>query len=310
MKHWDAEAIRAGLSYPACIDAMREALRLTHDGAMAQPPRQITAFPDDAGMAFMPGALRGSPWIGAKAVLRLPAKEPGGRHRKAGVFMLFNAERAELVATFDANELTLRRTAATTVAATQALARPGPRLVGLLGTGQLAAAHLEAFATQADTQGFVLWGRSRDSAHRLAEAFGGSQPVTVMEHAADVAARADVLCTVSSASQPILDGAALRPGQHVNLVGSSTAIDHEVDASVATRGPVFVDDLEAARANAAELRAAVESGRFQWRDIAGTLGAVLAGEHPGRRSADDITIFKSLGLFAEDVLAARVLVGG
>ncbi len=307
MHHYTAQAIQQTLAPSTCITAMREAFLLTHQGQIHQPPRQITPLPQQAGMAFMPGALEPSGGIGAKVVVRLAPESPGGRHRKSGVFLLFSPHTAELLATFDAHALTLLRTAASTVVATQALANPGAKTIGLIGTGDLAHAHLQAFATQPNTARILIWGRHREAAEALARQAPANIPTETCTDLDSLLAQADVVCTLTSASQPILSGHSLHPGQHLNLVGSSTAQDLEVEPSVVTRGPVWLDDIAAARANAAELRLAVEQGHRQWEDFPHTIGGVLAGDHPGRKDQSQITVFKSLGLFAEDILAAQTI---
>lgn len=305
----DAGQVNARLSYQHAIPLMHKALIQTSQGQVIQPARTIMSLPLGSGMALMPGGFQNDRWFGVKAVARFAATSTEGRHSKSGVFLLFDQQEKNLVAVIDAEALTLIRTAATTVVATVALAQPGPWCIGLLGCGELARAHMMAFLSQGHAKSFVIWGRSSDKAFKLADEFQDcGVPVRVAELGADVVDQADVICAVSAANEPILQGDWLRPGQHVNAIGSSTLRECEVDTEVLRRSALFVDSLPAAQAAAAELNLAIEQQLMTWDNIRGELGDVLSKKKEGRKTHTEITFFKSLGLFAEDCLAASCLV--
>lgn len=298
----------ARLSPARCIEAMREAFMLGSAGQVRQPPRQIADLGEGAGIAWMPGALEGRHWVGAKAMTRFPAADGRG-HDKAGVFLVFDRRTRALAAIVDAPSLTLVRTAAATVAATAALARPNAGRVGIAGCGALARAHVRAFAAWPGTASIAVWGRDPQRARDLVNAMQGEVdvPLQAAEALQELVPRSDVICTVTAAVQPFLPGAWLRAGQHVNAVGSSTLHEQEIEVEAVARCDVFVDSRAMATVSASELRAAAQAGRLASIDTLPEIGEVLAGRRPGRHREADITLFKSLGLFAQDALAAELL---
>lgn len=294
-----------------CVAAMRRAFILSAAGDIRQPPRSILDLGDGAGMAYMPGSVAGSAWVGAKLMARF-ADTDAHRHVKAGAFLLFDRERRDLAAIIDAPSLTNARTAAATVAATDALARSDAGVVALLGAGTLARAHARAFDAWPRTRKLLLWGRDAARAQQLADALAASlrAPLQVVPVLEDAVQAADVVCTLTAAERPFLAGRLLHPGQHLNAVGASTPAEQEIDLEAVVRTQVFVDSRSAAAAAAAELRAAAAAGSIEPIETLTELGAVLRGEHPGRSGPERITLFKSLGLFAEDLLAAELLLLG
>lgn len=311
-----AEEVERTLYDARCVEAMRRAFVLSANGGIRQPPRAIVDLGDGAGMAFMPGAVVGagsdsagsSAWIGAKLMARFADAE-ARRHVKAGAFLLFDRETRGLAAIVDAPSLTNARTAAATVAATDALAHGDAGVVALLGAGTLARAHAKAFDAWPRTRKLLLWGRDLARAQRLADTLAASlrTPLQVVPALEDAVQAADVVCTLTAAGQPFLSGRLLRPGQHLNAVGSSTPAEQEIDLEAVARAQIFVDSRSAAAAAAAELRAAVAAGRIGAIETLPELGAVLCGAHSGRSGPEQITLFKSLGLFAQDCLAAELL---
>lgn len=314
LHYFDAAAVRARLQAAACVEAMRDVLIAVSAGRVEQPPRTIAALPGGAGLALMPGALLDAPWAGAKVIGRFVRKDtagPGGTHRRAGVFLLFDQEAGSLRAIVDAGSLTNLRTAAVTVAATQALARQGPRSVALLGTGGLAQAHAQAFGQDPATRELVVWGRDPASAKAFAARLLDHcpVPVRVVDTVQDAVAQADVVCTLTGAARPFVQGAWLRAGQHLNVVGGSTPHEREVDGDAVVRSRVFVDQRAQAAHAAGELLHALSAGLIDAGHVRGEIGEVMAGRIAGRTDDGQITLFKSLGLFAEDCAAAALLLG-
>lgn len=314
LHYFDADAVVARLVPADCIAAMRDALIAASSGRVVQTPRTIVPLPDDGGFALMPGALADSASAGVKVTGRFAVADDDGevRHRRTGVFLLFDRKQGELRAIVDAISLTDARTAATTVAATQALARPGRKVVTLLGAGALAQAHALAFASDPDVAEIIVWGRNPERAGALVQRLADQcrTPVRRVADAAQAVAMADVVCTLTSASQPVLRGAWLREGQHLNAVGSSTVRELEIDTEAVRRGRVFVDSREAAAKAAGELLKAREEGAIGGEHVIAEVGDVLAGRSAGRRTSAEITLFKSLGLFAQDCAAAALLLEG
>jgi ornithine cyclodeaminase len=205
----------------------------------------------------------------------------------------------------DAAEITGIRTAAATAAATDALARKDAKTLSIFGLGEQAATHLQSMALVRSFERCLVWGRDPAKTQAFVEAHAARYPFKLEAVAsAEDAAGSDILCTVSAAPEPFFKGAWLKPGQHINVVGSSIPTTSEIDHDTIARSRVFVDYKDSALALAGDLRRAFEAGVVTPDHIVGEVGEVLIGKVPGRRGPEDITLFKSLGMVAEDVLSA------
>ena len=250
--------------------------------------------------------------LGIKLLTAFPGNLDTPYDTHQGAVLLFG-DHGELLALVDATAMTAIRTAAVSGVATHALARPESSVLAILGSGAQAAAHLEAVVTVRPITHVRIWSRTREHAERLARDLRAGREVDVeveVEVAAcasveEAVADADVICTTTASHTPVLEGRWLRPGVHINAVGSGSPTDREVDGVTMRRARVFVDRMESAMREAGDLLLAIEEGAITHAHIAGELGAVLVDRTPGRRSPDEITMFKSVGLGAEDVAAAR-----
>jgi alanine dehydrogenase len=207
----------------------------------------------------------------------------------------------------DAAAVTAIRTAAASAVATDLLAGPDASVLAVLGAGVQARSHLSAMAAVRSLSGIRVWNRNPERARRLA-AWATRKlgvPASACPRAAAATAGADLVCTTTSSAEPILGSADVADGAHVNAVGASFAHARELTADLVCRAAVFVDGRDAARQDAGDLLAAAGSG-FLAGDIRGEIGEVLLGRVPGRRPGSrEVTVFKSVGLAVQDVLAAR-----
>jgi ornithine cyclodeaminase len=285
---FDSEAVRAHLSYRDCIEVMRGAMSALSAG---------TTF------AQMPGALGDDDFFGTKtiSVFADPASPCLRRHR--GLVVLFEPGEGRPVAVCDAEEITHIRTAAATALATNVLARADVPTLLIVGTGGQARTHLEALPLARAFERVLIWGRSFEKAQALAEAYGhlNASPVQDLETATR---EADVICTLTTASTPVLLGDWVKPGTHVNLVGSSGPGPVEVDSTLVARGRYVADSRASALDAAAEFLVARDAGLVTDAHIVAEIGEVLLGRVPGRTAADEITIYKSLGHSVQDLAAA------
>jgi ornithine cyclodeaminase/alanine dehydrogenase-like protein (mu-crystallin family) len=303
--------IRRLLSYPDCVDAVEAAMRRVSLGGALLPLRHGMPLPNGQGaLGMMPGFLDEPARFGIKLVSLFPGNTARGLSTHLGVYVLYEAETGQPLAILEAGALTAIRTAAASVVATRALARPESRCLAIVGTGEQARAHIESFQAVRPFESIRIWGRDADRAQRLAhdcEGLGGAR-VTASTDLRAVLAEADVVCTVTSAREPLLTGGDLRPGMHLCLVGSSFPDRREVDDDCVARARFFVDYRESARAQAGELKHAIEAGRVTFEGhVVAEIGEVLAGQTAGRRSPDEVTIYKSLGVAAQDLAAAAVV---
>jgi ornithine cyclodeaminase/alanine dehydrogenase-like protein (mu-crystallin family) len=219
---------------------------------------------------------------------------------------LQSAETGELLALMDAEHLTAARTAAASALATDLLALPDSSSLALVGAGGQARAHLEAIVQVRPIQRVRVAARRLERAQAFAEEaqkrFGLS--VEAVETATEAVRGAEVVCLATNSTEPTFSPDALAPGAHVNAVGAFRPDMCEMPPEAVGRATVFVDRVEAARAGAGDLIRAESAGHFRWEDIRGELGDLLLGRCPGRRSAEEITLFKSVGLAVQDAAAA------
>jgi ornithine cyclodeaminase len=205
----------------------------------------------------------------------------------------------------DATAITGLRTAAASAVATRALARPDARSLAIIGTGEQAAAHLRSIAAVRAIQTVRLWGRTPERVREFirTESAHSSVPIEIAATVEQAVADADIVCTTTSSREPILNGAWLKPGAHVNLVGASAATAREADDDLVKRAAFFVDFRGSALAQAGELLGAF--GERAAAHIRGEIGEVLSGAKQGRTSREELTVYKSLGIAAQDLAAAQ-----
>ncbi len=235
-------------------------------------------------------------YSGGKLVAVLPGNRALGLNPHQGVAALFDPETGVPLAVADASMLTALRTAAVSAAATDALARPGARILGVAGAGEQAFRHIQALLPLRDFRELKIYARDPESAIALASRFP-EMKATVVASPRE-AARADVLCLCTSAKAPYLAAMDLRPGTHVNAVGACRPGAREIDLSEGGSLRILVDSNAAAREEAEELRVLYARG-----EKVEEVGRVFAGNSAGRTSESGITFFKSVGLGAEDTAA-------
>jgi len=301
----DEHAVAEGLSLAGCMTAVRSAMIALSAGETRQLPRTMICVGERKTFAQMPGALGQDGYFGAKLVSVFGDPERPGRTAHHGLVVLFEGESGHPVCVADAGAVTRIRTAAATAVATDALARSDARTLVLIGHGHQAGAHLEAISQVRSLSRVLVWGRDPARAQAFADETGASLglPVEAAGDARAAVAQADIVCTLTSSPEPVLQGGWLQPGAHVNLVGSSGPATVEADHEVVTRGRYFVESRETAWAAAAELLRARDAGLVGESHVCGEIGEVLAGKAQGRRSDDEITVYKSLGHAVQDLAA-------
>jgi ornithine cyclodeaminase/alanine dehydrogenase-like protein (mu-crystallin family) len=299
----DRQNVEALLDIRSAIDLVDTAMKALSRGETRQLLRRLLPLPGTSGViGDMPGALTAGSTFGLKCVAVLPAATPGQPSHQ-GAVLLFEPGSGEPVALIEAGILTAIRTAAATASATRYLARPSARVLGLLGAGEQAHWHVPALLAVRPFERILVWARDPGRAASFAHAMSAQHRVACVpvRNAADAAA-ADVVCTLTSAREPVLRGGWLREGAHVNLVGSSSIVPCEADEVCVARSSYFVDWEESARAQASEFRRALDAKVITDAHLLGEIGAVALGRIPGRRSDSEITLYKSLGVIAQDLI--------
>jgi len=282
--------VRRLLSMSELIPAMERALADLSSGRVVQPLRAVVPVADHSGFLGIMPAYAGRA-LGAKLVTFFP--ENRDLHTHHATIVLFRPETGEPLVTMDGRLITEMRTAAVSAVATKALARPDASVLAILGSGVQARSHLEALPRVRPLSEVRVWSPHR--AGVFAERFG----VRAAASAQDAIVGADVVVVATTSKTPVLRGDWLSPGTHVNAVGASRPDWRELDDEVLARARVFVEEREAASKESGDVIAA---GR-----IAAEIGEVVLGTAPGRVSPEEITLFKSVGVAVEDVVAADLV---
>lgn len=309
IRFYDAAEVEELLDYAGCIEAMRRAMIALSAGERPQPLRQIFTVGDGEMFGTMPGELAALSTFGAKLVSVFRDPERPGCTRHQGVVVAYDGETGAVRCVADAEPVTKIRTGCATAVATDALARADAEVLAVFGTGVQAEAHLKAVPLVRPFREILLWGRSPDKAREFAAGMSEEirQAITPVSDAREAASRADVICLVTSSPEPVIMADWVRPGTHVNLVGSSHLGPVEVDPALLVGARFVADYRPGALAQGAELAAARERGLVDESYAVIEIGEVLGGRVAGRESDGQITLYKSLGHVVQDLAAAVYL---
>lgn len=312
MRFIDRDEVARRLTYDLCIPIVREAMIAFSRGETKQLLRSIIPLSEGRLFGVMPGAMGAHAAFGAKLISVFHGNFEKGMPSHQGVVVLFDPSSGAPICILDAGEITAIRTGAASAVATDALARPDAKRLALLGYGEQARTHARAISTVRALDAITVWGRSHERARAFATAMSAelAVPVSAASSAQAAVAEADIVCTVSAAKEPILEGEWVRPGAHVNIVGSSYAGPVEVDNDLVVRARFIADSREGVLAQGAEFLRAKQAGLIRDAHIAGEIGQVLAGDIAGRENAEQITAYKSLGHIVQDLASAWALHAG
>lgn len=312
MRLIDREEVHERLTYEVCIPIVRQAMIALSAGETRQHLRSIIPLAEGRMFGIMPGALGERTFFGAKLISVFPENFSKGLQSHQGVVVLFDPDSGAPVCIAHAGEVTAIRTAAASAVATDALARPDATRLALLGYGEQAETHLRAIAQVRPLSAVTIWGRSFEIAQAFATRMSQETglPVSAASSVQAAVAEVDIVCTVSGAVEPILMGAWVRPGTHLNLVGSSRAGPTEVDSELVARSRFIADYREGVLLQGAEFLRARQAGLIGDDHIVAEIGEVLSGRVEGRQSADQVTVYKSLGHIVQDLAAVQALYEG
>jgi thiomorpholine-carboxylate dehydrogenase len=289
--HFDDEAVRSALRWDDLIQAMESALTAFSSGLVVQPLRQWLAVEEGSRyLGVMPAAASNA--MGLKLVSFYPRNEGTTVPTVMAMVLLMRPDTGEPIAFIEGNALTAMRTAAVSAAVTNRLASPDSRVLALLGSGVAAKAHLEALSHVRKFDEVRVWSRTRAHAERFAAQHGAKAT-----DAESAVRGADVIVTATPAHEPILKGAWLKPGAHVNAIGAPMPTWRELDDD-AMHNVVVVESREAALHESGDV--ILSNAR-----IYAEVGEIFAGSRPGPVS--EITVFKSVGLAVEDLVAAKLV---
>lgn len=273
------------------------------------PLRQAMQLPDgDNFVGIMPGYLGSETHaFGLKILSLYPENGRAGYPSHMGLYALFDAEFGKPIAIMDANALTAIRTASASAAATDILAREEAAILAILGTGEQAEPHVHAISQVRTLREIKIWGRTQHRAKALADRLGTrfSCPITPQANLADAIAGSDIITTVTASIEPLFTLSDIEPGVHINAVGASHKGAMEIAPDVLKVGRFFVDYLPSAMAQAGEMLAALDAGFIESAKDIDEIGNVLLRRTNGRTERKEITVYKSLGIAAQDLIAAK-----
>jgi len=292
------------------IGVMERVFRTLARGEAVQPLRSMVWLPDRRGLlGLMPAWLGDPDAIGLKVVTVMPGNHGTEFDSHQGAVLVFETRNGSLSAVVDATAITAIRTAAVSALATRVLAKPDASDLALLGSGTQARTHLDGMMAVRRLRRVRVWSATPAHARAFAttESARRGLAIEAVESARDAVRGADLVCTVTAAKQPLLEGAWLAEGAHVNAVGACFANARELDTAAVVRSRLYVDRRESTLAEAGDFLIPRSEGAISDSHILAELGEVLAGKSAGRGSASEVTLFKSLGLAVEDLAAAHYI---
>jgi ornithine cyclodeaminase len=293
------------LDMESCIAAMEDVLAALARDELTMPLRFMVRSGSEQIMGLMPAHRAGdAPLFSLKEIVVTPGNSARGLDPHQGAVLLHDGETGLLTAVANASAITEIRTAAVSAVATKLLANPGARRVAILGAGVQGRSHAVAMRAVVPDAELRSW--SRTPAH--AEALALESHATVSATVEEALDGAEIVCTCTSARDPIVRLAWLAPGAHLNVVGSSIAVARELDADVVAASALFVDRRESTLNEGGDYLMAVEEAGIGPDHIRAELGELLIGSRPGRSDESELTVFKSLGLAVEDLAAAALCV--
>lgn len=299
MKVWSAEETAAALPYGAMIDAIAAAFAAGLEAPLRHHHNMAKQGEPDATLLLMPAW--GQAFGGVKIVCVTPGNGARGLAAVMASYLVFSAETGEHLALLDGGVLTARRTAAVGALGARLLARPDSRHLLIVGSGRVARALADAYRAALPIERISVWSRTGENAEALAAEIGG-EAVPDLEAAV---AEADVISCATLATEPLIRGAWLRPGQHLDLIGSFTPTMREADDEAVRRAAVWID-CEGARVESGDIRTPIETGVLAPGDIRGTLYDLCGAGPVVPRERGGITLFKGVGTAVSDLAAASV----
>ncbi|MFK5978110.1 MAG: ornithine cyclodeaminase family protein [Rhizobiaceae bacterium] len=277
-------------------------------GSATLPLRTAIPIGSNNRMGIMPGAISNPACFGVKLISLFPDNSAKGLSSHRGALVLFDSETGGAVAMMDASLLTAIRTAAASGVATRALAREDATSLTIIGYGEQAEHHLDAMLSVRDIKQLHVAGRSAQKAVTFCEKAAQKYPFLKMTSGDNIQAaveKADIVCTVTASPTPILLGDWIASGTHLNIVGSSIPTKREIDDKMVERAEIWVDYLPSTLAQAGEIIEMIDAGKITQGYIKGEIGSVLAGNLAGRTGTIDITLYRSLGVTAQDLASAH-----
>jgi alanine dehydrogenase len=307
MLHIDHHKVKELLPMPACIEVMRDLFAHHCLDKIINPLRSKMWLPENVGvMGIMPAYIKALDVMGIKVISVFPDNYKKGLSSHQGQVLLFETETGKLLASLDGGEITAIRTAAVSGLMTELLARENASHLALIGTGELAIPHLEAMLAVRKIKNISVFSPRRHKMDAFADSVLQKFAIKIdLTHSIQEAVTdADIICTLTPSRTPILNSDWVKNGAHINAVGSSTPIARELESTLIAKSRLYVDSFESALNEAGDILMPITEGIITEKHILGDITGLLNKTCEGRQKANDITLFKSLGMAIEDVAAA------
>lgn len=304
MRIIEGDEVRRSLTARECIGVMRQALAELEEGTCFQPPRMICMMPNTAKFGFMPAYV--GEYFGAKVLNAYGPNEGTEYPSHIGYVMLFESEHCTVAGLVDATSITEIRTGAVSAVATDLLARKDAHRLAFIGAGAQARSHLAAIREVRQITEVTVYDIRPEGAERFRREMEQAHgiPVRVCADVREAVKDADIICTVSPGKEPVLFADMVKPGCHINAVGTFTPATREVASDLMAKGALYADQVEAMKRESGEFLIPKEEGLLEDSSIRGSIGDVILGRAGGRETEEEITIFDALGLAVEDVASA------
>lgn len=310
MQYFDRSQVLELLDMSGCIDLMRDTLMDYSTGKTIQVLRTAMPLAPRKVLGLMPSANTNLGIVGTKVITVFHDNFQRGLPSHQGVVLLYDLDDGHLKAVLDADGITGIRTAAVSAAATEALARKDSHILCIMGSGLQARRHVEAMCLVRDITEVRVWDISRESVKRFQEEIQAKHGIPVYDCCDDVRKAvegADIICTVTAAHEPILFGAHISAGTHINAVGACLKMNRELDTEAVRKSRFFCDSRESCMNEAGDLLIPIDNGELTEEHLLGEVGLVLTGDIQGRISDQDITVFEAQGLAVEDLASANYI---
>jgi alanine dehydrogenase len=298
------------LDWEEIITALEQAHSQYSGGRAVMPVRLVTPVPEINGrITSMPGYLSDNEALGMKVVTYFPNNPRLGLPIILATIMLYSAESGKLVAVMDGTSITTARTACASAMATRRLANPETPVLGVLGAGVQARAHIRALTKVRNIAQVKIFDVAAGSAMRLKKEIEREVGVEIkpVESAQEAVENSDLLVTVTTAKEPILKAAWLKPGVHINAIGSHRPDLREIDAMTMASAKIFVDSREAVMAECGDILLAIQENAITADRIHAEIGEVLLSKKPGRTATEERTLYKAVGIAIQDVATASLV---
>lgn len=306
MRHITSDEIDSCLNFPNLIDSLKNAFK-SNWTTPVRAHHTVSGIGEDKVLLLMPAWTdnQTEPFMGVKIVSVVP--ENGTRNLPSiyGVYYLMNGQTGQPLLTMDGARLTVWRTAAASALASSYLSRKDSKVLTMIGSGALSQFMIKAHMAVRPIEEVFLWNHNIRNAHALAEKLRAEGiPVTSHPDLVTAVGKSDIVSAATLTKTPLIHGNWVKPGTHIDTVGAFTPEMRETDDVLVTKATIFCDTFAGALKEAGDLVIPINSGVINKEHVVGDLFSLTRGEHPGRKSADEITYFKSVGTALEDLAGA------